>query len=75
MNSWPSSTSDPQLLGFWIVINIINGIAREALHVGLPQQVWSLRSKRYERGAPSKLAHAECFKVCTIGERVWLLKG
>ena len=70
MKLQPTSTSDTQLLGFWMFMNIINGIAREALSFCFPppslapteQTLWK-RSRHCGRGAPTTLAHTECLKV------------
>ena len=40
-----TSIFDLQLLGFWMVVNIINTIARGIIHVCSPHQLWSLRSE------------------------------
>jgi len=45
----PISTFDPQLLGFWVVMNIINGIARG----GSPCVLTKL--SKCGRGTPTKV--------------------
>lgn len=57
MKIGPISTLTPQLLVFWVVMNIIN---RGALHVCLPLQVCPLRSECCRRGAPTNVALSEC---------------
>ena len=47
-------------------MNIINGIAKGALRVCEPHQVWPLRSECCGRGAPTKLECAECMKMCCL---------
>jgi len=54
----------------WVVMNIINGIARGADHVHLSHQVWPQRSERCRRGAPVNVACAECTQMCTVGGRI-----
>ena len=46
-----------------------------SLHVCLPHQARPLRSEPCVRGAPMNVAHAECMKMCTVEERIQLLKG
>jgi len=52
---------DPQLLGFWLVMNIINSIDRGGSPCVLPppSTIWP-RSEHYGKGAPEKVACAEC---------------
>ena len=74
--SWAlTSTFDLRLLGLWVVIDIINSIARRGSPCVLAPPSLVLRSECCGRGAPTKVVCADCMKKLLSWRKNSVIKG